>query len=398
MIVGLLIAALQIGTSLARLAGFAFAVLTIGRIGGDPNLLLVIGYLPYLAFFDILIQSGSRAMHLQGGPARSSWAAWRAGYAMAALAAIGACIMVIASNPAARYLLVLGAWPLGALGFIWERWIARRNRQVLLSTAELTILAAAVGVYLAGLASWSALLLCIVSAPLARLAVLALPNARAQATETTGAEPIVDGPPASRRRLGGYVAASLAQQLLGASAASLPALYAQAFGDYRGLSVNLAAFRSLHSLAAVLSLSINAMSSRIFYRQMGGAFASMERLALGKAAPVAVFACAATIAAAVIAILQPSQPVLFSAALLPIMAAINTESSMLYNRGLPFWTMHCQAMILLLSAAFLAMLTGYAPAALVALAVFLGYGALAFPRMINAHRQEIAYDRIVADA
>ena len=390
MIGGLLMAGLQIGTSLARLAGFAFAVLTMGKVGSDPQLLLVIGYLPYLAFFDILIQSGSRAFHLHAGGQHGRSAAWRTGYAAAALALIAGCLFFTRGQVGARYVLILGAWPLGAVGFVWERWIARRNRQLLLSLIELTLLAAAVAAYLTSLATWPVLLLCIVSAPTARLAVLALPMERGASDARLSGAPPEPGVQVSRLSLGGYVAASLAQQVLGASAASLPALYAQTSGDFRGLSVNLAAFRSLHSLAAVVSLSINAMSSRIFYRQMGNAFGAIEQAVLGHATSAARLAVAATLADAAIALAFPSQPALFSLALLPVMAAINTESSMLYNRGLPFWTMQCQAMILLLSLAFLAMLTGHGHLALVALAVFLGYGTAAFPKMISAHRRAIA--------
>lgn len=125
----LILTGLQLSTSVARLAAFAFSVLVIGRISGTAPLLLVIGYLPFLAFFDILIQSSSRAAHLHGAAASGRIDRLHSAYAIGALLLIVLAFIGGFWFPAARQLLVLGAWPLGAIGFVWERRIAQRFRQ-----------------------------------------------------------------------------------------------------------------------------------------------------------------------------------------------------------------------------------------------------------------------------
>lgn len=391
------ITALQLATSVARLAAFAFAVLTIGQLPGDPGLLLVIGYLPYLAFFDTLIQSSSRAIFLRGGRPSARVVRLRLGYAIAALLLIAGIFAFGLASPAIRAALVVTAWPLGAIGFVWERLMAQRSRQLLLAVTELALLSCSTGLYLLGLVSWIVLLLCIVSFPVARLLVLALPvRGSAPAEDATAGNiadiaEIEDSPAAiGGWRIGRYIGTSLAQQLIAASAASLPAIYAQASGDWRNLSVNVAVFRSLHSLAAVVSLTINAMSSRIFYRQTGAGFEAFEMRVLAFSRTILGSAIALTGIAAVVALALPHLPAAYSFTILPIMAMVNAESSMLYNRGLPSGTMHCQILILLLSLSFLFVLVGHQIAVLVALAAFVGYVLAVIPTVLRSHRSVLA--------
>lgn len=385
----LLLTGLQLATSVARLAAFAFCVLTIGRVSGDAHILLVIGYLPFLAFFDILIQSGSRAAHLRGITPSDAIIGMRPVYALAALTIIGAAFVASLSVPRAGGLLLLCAWPLGAMGFIWERWIAQPSRQWLLSGLELSLLAIVVLSYWLAHLPWQVLLLPIISFPLARLATLALPvrEVQVQVPVDSVTAPINEASPAlSHRWIGSYIGASLAQQFVAACAVSLPAIHAQLTGDLDALSVNVTLFRSLHSFAAIVSLTINAMSSRIFYRQTGSGFESFEatmldrrRLLLGGVIVLTAAACAMALAA-------PRLPILFAIAILPIMAMINAESSMLYNRGIPSGTLQCQLLILGLSAALLAVMLGHVVVGIGILALFLLYGGMLMPRVLALHR------------
>lgn len=392
----LILTALQLSTSVARLAAFAFSVLAIGTIPGTEPLLLVIGYLPFLAFFDILIQSSSRAAHLHGAVAPGRIDRLHSAYALGALLLIVLAFIGGFWFPEARQLLVLGAWPLGAIGFVWERRIAQRLRQWLLTTIELSLLALTVALQqLAGL-PWPLLLLCIVSFPVARLVVLALPSGPL-GSEPAPAVPLPDDPQSgaaratagTRRGIGGYVGASLAQQLIAAAAASLPAIYAQVSGDWDKLSLHVAVFRSLHSLAAIVSLTINAMSSRIFYRQVGAGFETLEGRVLDAVRPILALVMLVIAAAGCVALVGPADPTVFALMILPAMAIVNAESSLLYNRGLPIGTMHCQILILLLSSAFMTLLVGPPWGVAVALAIFTGYGAFTIPGVLRLHLQAL---------
>ncbi|MEN2749578.1 hypothetical protein [Sphingomonas sp. T9W2] len=387
----LLLTGLQLATSVARLAAFAFSVLTIGRISGDAYILLVIGYLPFLAFFDILIQSASRAAHLRGVKPLDAIINLRQIYALVALALIGAVFIAGLSYPTswAQQLLLIGAWPLGAMGFVWERWIAQRSRQWLLSGLELSLLAVVIAFYWLVHLSWQILLLPIISFPLARLVTLALPvrEAHAAATVDTITAPINEVPPAfSRRWIGGYIGTSLAQQLVAACAVSLPAIHAQLTGNLDALSVNVTLFRSLHSFAAIISLTINAMSSRIFYRQTGSGFESFEATILDKRRLLLGGVTAFAVIGGVVALAAPQLPILFAIVILPIMAMINAESSMLYNRGIPLGTLQCQILILSLSAALLAVMLRHPLAGIGILALFLSYGGVFMPGVLARHR------------
>jgi len=392
----LILTALQLSTSVARLAAFAFSVLVIGTFEGTAPLLLVIGYLPFLAFFDILIQSSSRAAHLQGAAASGRFEGLHGGYALGALLLIAIAFIGGLWFPEARQLLVLGAWPLGAIGFIWERRIAQRLRQWLLATIELGLLSLTVALQqLAGL-PWPLLLLCIVSFPVARLVVLALPIGSSGKEEGNTASLLdelqlgdADAPIGTHRKIGHYVGASLAQQLIAAAAASLPAIYAQVSGDWGKLSQHLAVFRSLHSMAAIVALAINAMSSRIFYRQVGTGFETLERHILDAANPILALVMLVIAAAGCIAIAYPAEVTTFALIILPAMAIINAESSLLYNRGLPAGTMHCQILILFLSSAFMSLLVGFPLLGGVALVTFVVYGILVIPGVLRSHRRAL---------
>lgn len=388
----LILTALQLFTSVARLTAFAFSVLVIGTVPGTAPLLLAIGYLPFLAFFDILIQSSSRAAHLHGTSAPGRLGALHSGYALIALLVIVLAFIGSFWFPQLRQVMVLGAWPLGAIGFVWEQRIAQRLRQWLLTIVELSLLLLTVALQQLAELPWPLLLLCIVSFPVARLVVLALP------VGSHGVEPVSINPSPqgdacaatrSRRAIGNYVGASLAQQLIAAAAASLPAIYAQISGDWDKLSLNVAVFRSLHSMAAIVSLTINAMSSRIFYRQVGTGFETLEGRILDAARPIIMLVILFIVAAGCVAVVRPDNATLFAVIILPAMAIINAESSLLYNRGLPVGTMHCQILILLLSSAFMTLLVGPPWGVVVALATIAGYGAFSIPAVLRSHRRAV---------
>lgn len=387
MIGNMFLAIVQIATSVARLCTFAFTVLTISRVSGDTKLILLMGYLPYLAFFDILIQSISRARHLRGRSEAAQSSAPRLTYAGVALALVALSYAGCFQSADARIAVMYGAWPLGAVAYIWEKHIAQRRRQLALALVELALLAGCVGAYLLFRLSWPTLLLGLVSFPIARLVALALPVAKEPLREADVKGTANEDQSAMRRwHTLVYVGASLGQQAVAASAAALPSLYVSLTGDARDLALHVAIFRSINSLAAVVSLTINSMSSRIFYRQTGTGLTSVElRLLRHARLPLAIVIILA-IAATGFAVAVPGMPVLFGVMVLPAMAIINAESSMSYNRGYPQATLHCQLLIFLLSMSFLMILIHKPVGAIAFVVIFASYVILVIPRVLAAHR------------
>ena len=139
-----------------------------------------------------------------------------------------------------------------------------------------------------------------------------------------------------------------------------------------------------------MSLTINAMSSRIFYRQTGAGFESFEMRILDNHGFMAGIALALLGLAAALAVLVPGQPILFGLAILPVMAMVNAESSMLYNRGLPTGTLHCQILILILSAGFLSILIGHPVNGIAALVGFAFYALAILPGVFALHRATLS--------
>jgi hypothetical protein len=386
------ISLVQVATSVARLLAFAFAVLTIGKISTDKQLTLLIGYLPYFAFFDILIQSTSRAFHLRSGRGYNYLKRARLLYAWLAISLLALLYVAGIGSTGWRITFLFGAWPLGAVGYVWEKYIAQRQRQLLLALVELAILASSIALYLIAHLPWPILLMCIVSFPVARLIALTMPakyDPRVFADEELiGEDGRQQGAVAiSHWQMGAYVAASLAQQVIAATASSLPAIYVQLTGDARHLAVYVTVFRSLNSLAAVVSLTINSMSSRIFYRQTGSGIEGIELRMLASWRIILAVAVGLAAIAAVMAIVLPHNPAAFSFMILPIMAMINAESSMAYNRGYPQGTVHCQILIFLLSLSFLFVLLQREASALAALSVFAIYLLVMVPHVLRTHRR-----------
>jgi hypothetical protein len=373
---GWAVSIVQIVVSVARLLGFAFAVLEFGKYGNKHALLLVIGYLPFFSFFDILAQAYSRASFLHASGVATLAAGLRQIYGVCCLFALALCFLRVGAAPVLQPFALAGAWLAGAGGYMWEQWSAQGRRPLLIATFELAIILGAVSSYHFGFAADHVLLGCFVSFPLARLATLCMPG---QVHETTSRRPGKKG------HFFAYILFSLAQQLIGASAAALPSIFSQIFGNYSGLSLQLVLFRTLHSLAAIGSLTINAISSRIFYKQTGAGFEALERVLLKSSFAVKTAIIFFSCVAAITSITSANNYVLYGLCIVPMMSIINVESSILYNRGLPKYTLHCQAMILIISLSFILYLTDNRIWGAGTIIFFCLYFIFIAPKIFSAH-------------
>lgn len=345
----LIISASQIATALARIAGYSLAVLKIGAVAGSSSLLLAIGYLPFLAFVDVLVQAYSRALHLHAGGVPKAILNSRQYVAIVLLVAV--ILMFISgwyrSTVGSASLLMVGTYLAGGLAYFWEQWTTYKRRQLWLSLLELSVISSSVLVFFFFGHQPFALMLCLISFPLARLMLLT----------GSGEDPLtVDRLNSPGTGVQGYVAFSLAQQLVGAMSSSLPSIISQLRGNYSGLAESLVVFRLMHSIAATASLVINAMGARLFYGTVGGGFDVFERHFVEKSdwfrvAMVMLFLCTLGIA-----LDSHSQIFAASAPLVLILILINFESSLSMNRGLPKSSLYCQIVVLLISIALISIL------------------------------------------
>ena len=344
----------QIATSVGRLSGYSFAVLHLGDGDASAGLLLVVGYLPFLAFVDVLVQSYSRARHLHDLGMPAAIASGRRLSAVILLTIVLPTLGLGISQPhgwAAAALIAI--YLLASLSYLWERWAAEGMRPLALCVLELTIIAAGLLSYWLSGTRTNALLLCLLSFPLGRLLVL------------TGAGPAEETAPGGTKpaSVGRYVCYSLVQQAVGAMSVSLPAAYAQWTGDSSGLARNLVLFRVVHSASAIASLVINSIGSRLFYGTAGQGFVTFGRRYLAWAPQLGMAAMAAALAAGGVAYFGTPSITVVCVLLVVALAFTNFESSLLMNRGLPGLALVCQSVVLAMS---------------IGLMLFLSHHALAF--------------------
>ena len=343
------ISVIQIAAALARVVGYSLAVLKIGAVAGSSGLLLAIGYLPFLAFADVLVQAYSRARHVHAGSVPTVILKLRRYVASALLLTVSLVFIfgLYRGTLGSASALLVGTYLAGGLAYFWERWTACNERQLWLSLLELSIISGSLlGFYLFG-HQIVVLLLCLISFPLARLMLLSGPGEDPPVTE------LPDSPTGGVR---GYVIFSLAQQVVGAVSSSLPSIVGQMRGDYSGLAANLVSFRLMHSIAATASLVINAMGARLFYAANSSGFDAFERYFVGKSNLFRASIIALLICALVIAFVSPSAIAAANAPLVLILIFINFVSSLSMNRGLPKSSLFCQIVVLSISAALISML------------------------------------------
>jgi len=329
----------QIVVAVLRVASFSYAVLSLGQNSTNATLLLAVGYLPFIAFFDILVQSFSRISSIRKNYFITAIAPYRAFFAFGSLTVIMAVAVEVFFEPEiSRYFIVL-CFLLGSVGYIWESWLAIPTRSLAFALIEISFLTSvSLGNYV-GYLPLVALIGCFISFPLSRLATLLIPGS--PPPERMHSVPISTS--ASQ-----YIGLSIAQQAVGATSASLPSLYAQASGVFVGLPAQLAWFRVMHAIGAIASLAINALGSRIFYHQAISEVNIIESV-IEKIQAYKKFFVTVSFITIILMLFADVDFIFIIMIYAALIAAENFESSFQINRGNPKYTLWIQCLVLCLS-------------------------------------------------
>ena len=310
-----------------RVLAFGWAALQIGQLQESDQLLRFVGYLPFFAIFDMLCQSWSRSAQM----GRANWTGlihrWRKPFVLGAVAVIAGASVVASSLPdvSAAMLLIAVCCLTGSLAIVWERWLVVPRRAVGAAVIEILLLLFAVLSYRLGWLNEAVLPLCFISYMVARVLILLAPGRAA----------LPDALPQAQVGTRQYLGFSLGQQLLGATAASMPAIYSTLTGSTADLAVSLALFRAMHSFAAMASFVINAIGGRLFFGEAPGEMAIIERVAnlLRRWRPVVDGVCLSSILTA--ATFWHPNVLIILPAFVVMLAAINFRSSFAFSRGRP---------------------------------------------------------------
>lgn len=341
----------QLAASVSRVFAYAVATLFLGNSEDNKSVLLALGYVPFLALIDVLTQAYSRALSLKNQEKLHLILKNRIYIAIPFLLLILATFLNSAEEiQRTGALIIVLAYSLSGLGQIFESWTAQRPKAFLSALIEISLNLGLLSLHAFDeqLKIHSALAL-LISFPLSRLLILATDiNRTVSATSA----------PTQTTKITSYILFSLAQQLVAATASSLPSIYSQATGDYSNLDRNLVIFRITHTAATLGSFIINAIGSRIFYGTIGNSFYRTEELFIQSNRTVRFIIFLCLIIAATTSLSSTPHHIPF-AFLITSLALLNLESSLLINAGLPSHTLYFQACVLFLSLALLLNIQGF---------------------------------------
>ena len=354
----------QIATAVARLLGYSYVIGVLGRKSENSQLLLAIGYLPFLAFVDVLVQSFSRARYVSTGQISSIVERQRRPFAISSLFLIsGLALMAGSPQPIKVSWVLVATYALGGVAYFWERFSSEGHRPIFQSLLEISIITLGVAAcYFSSNLTSQVSLLALMSFPLARLLLITAPEIALECK--------TDNKPRAAH-VGRYIAFSLAQQVVGAVSAALPSIYSSLSGDASALARNLIAFRLIHSAAALASMVVNSMGARIFYANIGQGFEGFERRVanLAKPAGFAVFSIGAL--AVMATPWAPLANIPISGLMVLMLILFNLLSSLLINRGMPGLSLLCQLQVLFVSVGLIFLLNGHSWLFCMALAITL---------------------------
>lgn len=329
----------QITVAILRVACFSYAVLLLGRDSANASLLLAVGYLPFIAFFDILVQSFSRISSIRQNNLINTIAPYRLVFSFSSLTVISVVALKVFFDPEISRSFIVLCFILGSLGYLWEGWLAVPSRSLAFAAFEIVLLTSATMGSCLGYFPAAALIVCFISFPVARLAALLMPGLpRPQQSSSASISTSASQ----------YIGLSVAQQAAGATSASLPAIYAQASGVFVGLPAQLAWFRVMHAIGAIASIAINALGSRMFYSQASTELKFIEyiiQIIRIRKISIVVFSYILIISMYFLHVNFLYAIIIYSL----LIALENFESSYQINTGNPLATLRIQILVLCLS-------------------------------------------------
>jgi hypothetical protein len=318
----------QVSGSLIRVAAFAWTVLEVGNWQNNQKILYFLGFIPFYALLDVIVQSWTRASLLNNAAWVAKISPLRRPFAGSALVMMGVLSMASQTMPLSmQWASIISAFCLfGSCGMIWERWLATPKRAILATIFEIMILFTTLLLYHHQLAGRSALLLCFVAYMFARLLALLIPGRSAGETAM----------PKATLSSFQYLFYAVSAQIAGATAASMPTIYALGSGSTESLSNDLALYRVMHSFAAIASFAVNAIGSRLFFGEAAFEMVMLEKIdAVVKRYRLLIdliFASSLVVLHYTVGNSAYWAVPLFS---VPILTIINLRSSIENNRGRP---------------------------------------------------------------
>lgn len=355
---------LQILMSLVRPFVYAIGVSRLSSDKSATGLLVLVGYIPLFAVLDSLVQALSRWRYLRSPyDASNGSSVMRAMFGGGTIAVFAFSVGVAAFADSKAWFVagMVVLYALNSVGFLWERDSAALWRWFFAAACELSLSSACVAsTAIAPAATWIVVVQLSLF-PVSRLIALALPFRTESPSSTKGRQRSVSG--------WSFVAYSVGQHGLAASAASLPAIGAQMTGDYSSLGASLISFRFMHSAAAAASLVVNLLGARIFYGVAGRRWQTLEVWLAGSLTKWFRFGGVFLFAAAVLPLFvtdRESAGVVAAVCAVPVLIMCNLLSSLCMSRGLPRLTFVCQAVVLAISGAVCLRMLGYSSVAVAA--------------------------------
>lgn len=333
---------IQIFTVIIRLISYSYAVFVINKENHGADLLVFLGYLPFLALTDELVKAYSRSVYLNGLNHPKYIDNCRNIYASMGLSFI-VLGLLIAFTFSCQWLLpiiLIVAYVEGGLCLMWEQWMSRNSRPLKMALIEATLLLLILCIYASTEEYAYLLVLSFMTFPLSRLIILISPRFD-EDIKKIKKKGITQG-------LISYTLFAAGQQVIGAVTAALPSIYAQITGDYSSLARNLISFRIILSAAGAGSLFINAMASRIFYGTADKIFYGFEEAFINKSRTILVVIALVGFLSSITFFIFPNN--IYAIGLIVfILGVLNFESSLLMNCGLPRQAFTTQLIVFIIS-------------------------------------------------
>lgn len=374
---------LQLLTSLTRPFAYSIAITNIGKIGESESLfLLIVGYIPLFSILDVAIQSYTRWSYTKLQGYTSSFKAKKT---LIVILTTSVCALIYSSNnnhSATAYISFILIYFINSYIFYYESHISTNFAITIACSLELIGSSILILLNLIYKLDWALyLILCIF--PICRITSLIV-----SATLTQGENNKNRTILSSSK----FIFYSVTSQILAATGSSLPSIFAQISNKFENLEDGLVAFRIMLSSASILSITINALGSRIFYGTIGSGWRPIEEKILYTIQKLKITVYITTIGTPIILLntqMTNTTYIFIIILVTPILSVLNLLSSISISKGLPFTSFQCQLSFLLSSFGVCAAIYGYKVASILCLSINSIYILIFFKNIVakNNHQQ-----------